>query len=99
MSKKFFCACLALITCPVLFTGCGNAASSVSADLPYTQAGPDVIPISSDVQVVGLGEASHGVAQYHQMKADVFKSLVKNNDCRTFIIEGDFGGEIGRAHV
>lgn len=94
MLKKFFSACMALITCLALFTGCGKSTSSVSADLSYTQADVEIIPISSDVQVVGLGEASHGVAQYHQMKADVFKSLVKNNGCRTFIIEGDFGGAL-----
>ena len=92
--RKFLSACTALITCLALLTGCGNSASSASADLSYTQADVDMIPISSDVQVVGLGEASHGVAQYHQMKADVFKSLVNNNGCRTFIIEGDFGGAL-----
>ena len=94
MLKKIFNACLASITCVVLFTGCGNSTSSVSADMSYTQADVDTIPITSDVQVVGLGEASHGVAQYHQTKADVFKALVKNNGCRTFIIEGDFGGAL-----
>ena len=26
------------------------------------------------------------------MKAEVFKALVNNNGCRTFVIEGDFGG-------
>ncbi len=94
MLKKIFNACLASITCVVLFTGCGNSTSSVSADMSYTQADVDTIPITSDVQVVGLGEASHGVAQYHQTKADVFKALVKNNGCRIFIIEGDFGGAL-----
>lgn len=98
MLKKFFSACLTLITCIAsclaLFVGCGNSASSVPADMSYTQPNVENVPISSDVQVVGLGEASHGVAQYHQMKADVFKSLVKNNGCRTFIIEGDFGGAL-----
>ena len=92
--RKFLSACTALITCLALLTGCGNSASSVSADMTYTQADVAMIPISSDVQVVGLGEASHGVAQYHQMKADVFKALVNNNGCRTFIIEGDFGGAL-----
>ncbi len=94
MLKKFFSSCLALITCLALFTGCGNSTSSVLADLSYTQANIEIIPLFPDVQVVGLGEASHGVAQYHQMKANVFKSLVENNDCRTFIIEGDFGGAL-----
>ena len=92
--RKFLSASLTLITCLTLFTGCGNSTSSAPADMSYTQADIDMIPISSDVQVVGLGEASHGVAQYHQMKADVFKSLVNNNGCRTFIIEGDFGGAL-----
>ncbi len=95
--KKFFSACLASMTCLALVTGCGSVASSVpsvSADLSYTQAGSETILLSSKVQVVGLGEASHGVAQYHQMKADIFKALVNNNGCRTFIIEGDFGGAL-----
>lgn len=92
--KKLFSTTLAMITCLAFFTGCGNSASSASADMSYTQANVDTIPISSDVHVVGLGEASHGVAQYHQMKADVFKALVKSNGCRTFIIEGDFGGAL-----
>ncbi|MBD5523598.1 MAG: erythromycin esterase family protein [Lachnospiraceae bacterium] len=94
MQLKKILSSTAFIICLTLFSGCGNSASSASADLSYTQADVDMIPISSDVQVVGLGEASHGVAQYHQMKADVFKSLVNNNGCRTFIIEGDFGGAL-----
>ena len=94
MFKKIFSASLTLITCLALFTGCGSSTPSASADMSYTQGNVEIIPISSEVQVVGLGEASHGVAQYHQMKADVFKSLVKNNGCRTFIIEGDFGGAL-----
>lgn len=92
--KRFFNVSFSTVICLALFAGCSNSTSSVSADLSYTQADIETIPISSDVQVVGLGEASHGVAQYHQLKADVFKSLVKNNGCRTFIIEGDFGGAL-----
>lgn len=94
MLKKCFSACLAWAACLTLVTGCGSFVPSVPADLSYTQAGIERLPISSDVQVVGLGEASHGVAQYQQLKADVFKSLVNNNHCRTFIIEGDFGGAL-----
>ena len=93
-SKKLWSVCLALAVCLAFLAGCGNSASSVTADLSYTQDSVEMIPISSDVRVVGLGEASHGAAQYQQMKAEVFKSLVKNNGCRTFIIEGDFGGAL-----
>ncbi|MDE7332114.1 MAG: erythromycin esterase family protein [Lachnospiraceae bacterium] len=92
--KSFFKVCLSASICLALLAGCGNSTSSVSADMSCTQADIGTIPISSDVQVVGLGEASHGVAQYHQMKADVFKVLVENNGCHTFIIEGDFGGAL-----
>lgn len=92
--KRIFNLCLSTVVCLTLFAGCGNTKSSVPADLSYTQSDIGTLSVSSDVQIVGLGEASHGVAQYHQMKADVFKALVKNNGCRTFIIEGDFGGAL-----
>ena len=92
--KRIFNLCLSAAICFTLFTGCGNTKSSISADLSYTQSDIGTISVSSDVQIVGLGEASHGVAQYHQMKLDVFKALVENNGCHTFIIEGDFGGAL-----
>ncbi|MDE6388526.1 MAG: erythromycin esterase family protein [Lachnospiraceae bacterium] len=92
--KSFFKVCLSTSICLTLLAGCGNSAPLAEADMSYTQADIGTLPISSDVQVVGLGEASHGVAQYHQMKADVFKTLVENNGCHTFIIEGDFGGAL-----
>lgn len=84
----------AAICCLSLLTGCGDSTAAISADLSYTQTDISSVSVPSDVQVVGLGEASHGAAQYHQMKADVFKALVQNNGCRTFIIEGDFGGAL-----
>lgn len=75
-----------------LFTGCGSPAAT--ADLSYTQKEIDTTLLPADIKVVGLGEASHGVKQYQQMKEEVFQALVKNNGCRTFIIEGDFGGAL-----
>lgn len=92
--KRVFYLCLSIVVCLALFTGCGSTVSSIPADLSYTQADIGTIKAAPGVQVVGLGEASHGVAQYHQMKADVFKALVENNGSRTFIIEGDFGGAL-----
>ena len=69
--KRIFNLCLSTAICFILFTGCGNTKSDIGT-----------ISVSSDVQIVGLGEASHGVAQYHQMKLDVFKALVENNGLR-----------------
>lgn len=92
--KKVICICLSSVVCFALMTGCGNNTSSLTADLSYTQSDLGGLSVSPDVRVVGLGEASHGVAEYQQMKAEVFKALVQNNGCRTFIIEGDFGGAL-----
>lgn len=92
--KKVIGICFSLVVCLALMAGCGNNTSSLTADLSYTRSDLGALSVSSDVRVVGLGEASHGVAEYQQMKADVFKALVKNNGCRTFIIEGDFGGAL-----
>lgn len=53
---------------------------------------PDVstLDIPEQVKVVGLGEASHGVKEYQELKAEVFQTLVRDYGCRTFILECDF---------
>jgi len=92
MNKKWI---LSIITMAILgmtlLMGCGNRTNTISTDLSALQTDISTLTVSENVQVVGLGEASHGVKEYHQMKAEVFKALVANNGCRTFIIEGDFG--------
>lgn len=50
------------------------------------------LTVEETVQIVGLGEASHGTSQFQQLKGQVFQALVANNGCRIFAIEGDFGG-------
>lgn len=95
MKMKWYLNITASIVCIlILFAGCGKSQTVTPASLSYTQMDISSISIPSNVQVVGLGEASHGVSEYHQMKAEVFKALVANSDCRTFIIEGDFGGAL-----
>ena len=93
MWKRICGLCLTVAICFSLLVGCGGKAPS-SADMSFTQADISTITIPADVKVVGLGEAGHGVAEYQQMKADVFKALVENAGCHTFIIEGDFGGAL-----
>lgn len=78
----------------LLLARCGASGSAPKADRSYTQTDITKISVPSDTKVVGLGEAGHGVKEYHEMKAEVFKALVKNKGCRTFIIEGDFGGSL-----
>lgn len=89
---------LPLVFACLLLVGCGEAVPDGSEE-PVTAQDPDLslmqmdvleITVPETVQVVGLGEASHGVSEYQQMKCQVFQALVRNNGCRTFIIEGDF---------
>ena len=72
----------------VLLTGCSK---SSDLDMEAVQMNLDAIAIPDQVQVVALGEASHGVKEYQELKAEVFQTLVRDRGCRTFIIEGDFG--------
>ncbi|WP_208589663.1 erythromycin esterase family protein [Gracilibacillus suaedae] len=50
------------------------------------------INIPNDVQIIGLGEATHGNIEFQEMKRDVFETLIQNNNVRVFVLEADFGG-------
>lgn len=92
MRKRMFCI-MAMALCVVsLLAGCGGGTASVDMALAQTDMGTITVP--DDVLVVGLGEASHGVKEYQEMKAEVFQALVQNNGCRTFVIETDFGSAL-----
>src|SRR5699024_8287895 len=41
-------------------------------------------------KIIALGEASHGNKEFHKMRLDLFKNLVKNNDTRAFLLECDY---------
>lgn len=49
------------------------------------------IEIPDSVQIVGLGEASHGSKEFQELKLDVLKMLVEKKDYRAIAIEADFG--------
>lgn len=84
---------IALVSCLIaVMTGCGNGTYDVDMELAQTDM--EAIAVPEDVLVVGLGEASHGVKEYQEMKAKVFQALVENHGCRAFVIEGDFGGAL-----
>lgn len=92
MKKKIICGMAAVWCFMAVITGCGRKTAEADLKLAQTDVGAIVVP--EDVQVVGLGEASHGVKEYQEMKAGVFQALVENNGCRTFVIEGDFGSAL-----
>lgn len=81
---------LPLFLLVVLLSACGGG----TAALEDVQTDLNTIAVPEGVSVAALGEASHGVKEYQEMKAQVFQALVENNGCRTFIIEGDFGSAL-----
>ena len=50
------------------------------------------ITVPEDARVIALGEATHGNAEFQQLKLGVFKTLVENEGVRAFALEGDYGG-------
>lgn len=50
------------------------------------------LTVREGVRVVALGEATHGSAEFQQLKLDVFKILVEKYGVRAFALEGDYGG-------
>ncbi|MEI3604967.1 erythromycin esterase family protein [Pseudogracilibacillus sp. SE30717A] len=52
----------------------------------------DEITIPENVQIIGLGEATHGNIEFQELKKDVFQVLLEQENVRVFILEGDFGG-------
>ena len=43
------------------------------------------------MELVGLGEATHGSAEFQEIKLDVFKKLVKDYGFTAFALEADYG--------
>jgi len=50
------------------------------------------ITIPDSVRIVALGEATHGNAEFQQLKLDVFKLMVEKYGVKAFALEGDYGG-------
>lgn len=82
---------LAMVVGFTYLCGCGQTKDELLNKEAFIT---DITKLSVDenIQIVGLGEASHGTSEFQQLKGDVFKALVTNNQCRVFAIEGDFGG-------
>lgn len=87
--KKWKVICMAAGLLGMVLTGCGNGKQiDISADVEAVAE----ITVPENVQIVGLGEATHGNSGLQNLKKEVFQALVENNGCRVFAIEGDFGG-------
>lgn len=88
--KKYIAIILTVFVLIIIFSGCDRTHKIANITDYLTSIAE--IKVSENVKIVGLGEATHGNSELQTLKLDVFKSLIENNDCRIFAIEGDFGG-------
>ena len=50
------------------------------------------ISVPESAKIIALGEATHGNAEFQQLKLEVFKQVVEHNGGRALALEGDYGG-------
>lgn len=66
-------------------------AANVEAFQEYAQP-VEKLTIPEGKKIIALGEATHGNAEFQQLKLDVFKKMVEDYHVRAFALEGDYGG-------
>ena len=74
------------------FGGFGTGKCADTAEFAKYARGVSEVSIPAQAHVVALGEATHGNAEFQQLKLDVFKVMVEKYGVRAFALEGDFGG-------
>ena len=73
------------------FGGFGTGKCADTAEFAKYAGAIDDITIPEQARVVALGEATHGNAEFQQLKLDVFKVLVERYGVRGFALEADYG--------
>ncbi|WP_297393901.1 erythromycin esterase family protein [uncultured Peptoniphilus sp.] len=100
MIKKIFKGILIFIVAIIFLVGLGDflwinlpklsARKNISDIEDY---GKDLSQINLDdhIEVVGLGEATHGNSDFQDLRLEVLKTLVEKNNLKNFCLEADFG--------
>ncbi len=88
--KKTISKVMLMITLLLCLSGCGKNYTEAEIQLITTPISEITVP--DTVKIIGLGEATHGNVELQLLKKEVFEAVLKNNGCRIFAIEGDFGG-------
>ena len=94
---KYIICSLLVIGCIAIgiyshFGGFGTGACADTEEFAKYAASVDDITIPEHTQIVALGEATHGNAEFQQLRLDVFQVMVEKYDIRAFALEGDYGG-------
>ena len=74
------------------FGGFGTGQCADTAEFAKYGRSISEISVPAQAHVVALGEATHGNAEFQQLKLDVFKVMVEKYGVRAFALEGDYGG-------
>lgn len=89
MLNKSYIVCAAILL-SIFLAGCSSGKAVDNAESYISTV--DAMDIPDHVKLIGLGEATHGNVEFQELKKDVFKTLIKHENVRVFVIEGDFGG-------
>lgn len=100
MIRKIFKGILIFLVGLILLAGIGDF---LWVNLPKLSARKDIsdiedygkavseINLDDNIEVVGLGEATHGNSDFQNLKLEVLKTLVEKNNLKNFCLEADFG--------
>ena len=100
MIRKIFKGILIFLVGLILLAGMGDF---LWVNLPKLSARKDIsdiedygkavseINLDDNIEVVGLGEATHGNSDFQNLKLEVLKTLVEKNNLKNFCLEADFG--------
>lgn len=73
------------------FGGLSTGKSANPEEFARYAVSVDELTVPPEVRIVALGEATHGNAEFQQLKLDVFKLLIERHGIRAFALEGDYG--------
>ena len=74
------------------YGGFGTGKCADTEEFSHYAGTLDDISVPEQVRIIALGEATHGNAEFQQLKLDVFKVMVEKQGVRAFALEGDYGG-------
>ncbi len=73
------------------FGGFGTGKSANTTEFRKYAGQVTDITIPDETRVIALGEATHGNAEFQQLKLDVFQVMVEKYGVRAFALEADYG--------
>lgn len=74
------------------FGGFGTGDCADTEEFSKYATSVSALTVPDEVQIVALGEATHGNKEFQHLRLDVLQVLVEKYGVRAFALEGDFGG-------